>query len=113
MKDMHLAVSLIKINKNADPDVTADMDTVLDRMVPWSNSYRHSEGNTATHGKASIMGSSPTVIVENGRLQLGTWQAIYFSNSTGRGAVRFGLRSHRTIIPDRCCVSEDFGTQFV
>jgi len=73
----------VTINENADPDVTADMDTVLDRMVPWSNSYRHSEGNTAAHVKASMMGSSATVIVENGQLQLGTWQAIYFCEFDG------------------------------
>jgi secondary thiamine-phosphate synthase enzyme len=74
---------LITINENADPDVTADMDMVLDRMVPWSGGYAHCEGNTAAHVKASMMGSSVQVIVEDGKLQLGTWQSIYFAEFDG------------------------------
>jgi secondary thiamine-phosphate synthase enzyme len=73
----------ITINENADPDVTADMETVLDRMVPWSENYRHSEGNTAAHVKASLMGSSVQVLVKNGKLLLGTWQSIYFCEFDG------------------------------
>lgn len=73
----------ITINENADPDVTADMESALDRMVPWSAGYRHSEGNAAAHVKASLMGSSVRVLVRNGRLGLGTWQAIYLSEFDG------------------------------
>ena len=73
----------ITINENADPDVTADMSAALDRMIPWSAGYRHSEGNAAAHVKASLMGSSVRVIVKNARLQLGTWQAIYFCEFDG------------------------------
>ena len=73
----------VTINENADPDVTADMANALDRMVPWSADYRHSEGNAAAHVKASLMGSSARVIVEGGRLQLGMWQAIYFCEFDG------------------------------
>lgn len=73
----------ITINENADPDVTADMETVFDRMVPWNNSYRHSEGNTAAHLKASLTGTSVQVIVKNGKLLLGTWQSIYFCEFDG------------------------------
>jgi secondary thiamine-phosphate synthase enzyme len=73
----------VTINENADPDVTADLDTVLDRMVPWTNGYRHSEGNTAAHVKASLTGSSVQVIVKNGKLLLGTWQSIYFCEFDG------------------------------
>jgi secondary thiamine-phosphate synthase enzyme len=73
----------VTINENADPDVTADMETVLDRMVPWSGSYRHSEGNTAAHVKASLTGSSVQVIVKDGELRLGTWQSIYFCEFDG------------------------------
>ena len=73
----------ITINENADPDVTADMETVFDRMVPWSNGYRHNEGNTAAHLKASLMGASVQVIVKNGNLLLGTWQSIYFCEFDG------------------------------
>lgn len=73
----------VTINENADPDVVADMETVLDRMVPWNGGYRHSEGNTAAHVKASLTGSSVQVIVENSRLRLGTWQSIYFCEFDG------------------------------
>ena len=73
----------ITINENADPDVTADIAAGLDRMVPWSADYRHGEGNSAAHVKASLMGSSVRVIVSGGRLQLGTWQAIYFCEFDG------------------------------
>jgi secondary thiamine-phosphate synthase enzyme len=73
----------ITINENADPDVTADMEAALEKMVPWDAGYQHSEGNAAAHVKASMMGSSVSVIVKDGRLQLGTWQAIYFCEFDG------------------------------
>lgn len=73
----------ITINENADPDVTADMKDVLDRMVPWNAGYRHGEGNSAAHVKASMMGSSVRLIVAGGRLQLGQWQAVYFCEFDG------------------------------
>jgi len=73
----------ITINENADPDVTADLETVLDDLIPWSNGYAHMEGNTAAHMKASMMGSSAQVIVEDGRLCLGTWQSLYFCEFDG------------------------------
>ena len=73
----------VTINENADPDVVTDMKMVLERMVPWEGGYRHCEGNTAAHVKASMMGSSVQVIVENGQLQLGTWQSIYFCEFDG------------------------------
>jgi secondary thiamine-phosphate synthase enzyme len=73
----------VTINENADPDVTADMELVLDRVVPWSGGYAHGEGNTAAHVKASMMGNATQVIVQNGRLALGTWQAIYFCEFDG------------------------------
>ncbi len=73
----------VTINENADPDVTADMELVLDRVVPWSGGYRHFEGNTAAHAKASMMGTSAQVIVSGGKLQLGTWQSLYFCEFDG------------------------------
>jgi len=74
----------VTINENADPDVNRDMVMMLDRMVPWSDpDYRHGEGNSAAHIKASMMGASVTVIVRNGKLQLGTWQGIYFCEFDG------------------------------
>ncbi|MBP1608360.1 MAG: YjbQ family protein [Acidobacteria bacterium] len=73
----------ITINENADPDVTADIEASLERAVPWQAKYRHSEGNAAAHVKASMMGSSIQVVVKDGRLQLGIWQAIYFCEFDG------------------------------
>jgi secondary thiamine-phosphate synthase enzyme len=73
----------ITINENADPSVTADIADALDRAVPWQAHYKHSEGNAAAHVKASMMGSSVQVIVEDGRLLLGTWQAVYFCEFDG------------------------------
>jgi secondary thiamine-phosphate synthase enzyme len=73
----------VTINEHADPDVVRDMDVVLDRMVPWEGGYRHAEGNTAAHVKAAMMGSSAHVMVRGGRLQLGTWQGIFFCEFDG------------------------------
>jgi secondary thiamine-phosphate synthase enzyme len=73
----------ITINENADPSVTADLASALEKAVPWHGEYRHSEGNAAAHVKASMMGSSAQVIVDGGLLQLGTWQAIYFCEFDG------------------------------
>jgi len=73
----------ITINENADPDVVTDIKAVLEKIIPWNDHYRHSEGNSAAHAKAGLMGSSVRVLVENGRLQLGTWQAIYFCEFDG------------------------------
>jgi len=82
----------VTINENADPDVTADMETVLDDVVPWSNGYLHMEGNTAAHVKASMMGPSLQVIVKSGRLCLGTWQGIYFCEFDGPRSRRVWLK---------------------
>lgn len=73
----------ITINENADPDVTSDLELVLNRVVPWEGGYRHFEGNTAAHVKASMMGNSAQVIVSKGKLQLGTWQSLYFCEFDG------------------------------
>jgi secondary thiamine-phosphate synthase enzyme len=73
----------ITINENADPSVTSDIVDALDRAVPWQAHYRHAEGNAAAHVKAGMMGSSIQVIVEDGRLLLGTWQAVYFCEFDG------------------------------
>ena len=74
----------VTINENADPDVVSDVLSQLDIMVPWSQGfYRHTEGNSAAHVKASMMGSSVTVLVEQGRPKLGRWQGIYFCEFDG------------------------------
>ena len=71
------------INENADPDVMTDVLTTLDALVPWENGYRHAEGNAAAHIKATLVGSSQSVPVRNGRLALGRWQGIYFADFDG------------------------------
>ena len=73
----------VTINENADPDVVADIAEALERLVPWNAGYRHSEGNSAAHVKASLTGSSVRVPVEGGELRLGTWQAVYFCEFDG------------------------------
>lgn len=74
----------ITINENADPDVVHDMLKQLDTMVPWSQPfYRHAEGNSASHVKASMMGSSVTVLIRNSQLVLGTWQGVWFCEFDG------------------------------
>lgn len=74
----------ITINENADPDVVHDFLKQLDVMVPWEQPfYRHGEGNSAAHVKASMMGSSVTVLIDGGRLVLGTWQGIWFCEFDG------------------------------
>ena len=73
----------VTINENADPDVVRDMKTELEKIVPWEDGYRHYEGNSAAHLKASMIGFSEQVIIEDGRLVLGTWQGIYFCEFDG------------------------------
>lgn len=66
----------VTINENSDPDVKADILMALKNLVPDALPYAHAEGNSPAHIKASLMGSSVSVIVEDGRLRLGTWQGI-------------------------------------
>ena len=73
----------VTINENADPDVPRDLLAALDRAVPLSANYRHSEGNSAAHVKSSLVGASEMVIIENGRLVLGAWQSIFFCEFDG------------------------------
>jgi len=73
----------VTINENADPDVARDFLYELDKIVPWQDGYRHAEGNSAAHLKSSLIGVSKQVLIENGRLMLGTWQGIYFCEFDG------------------------------
>lgn len=73
----------VTINENADPDVVRDIISVLDKTYPVHGEYRHFEGNSHAHIKASLMGSSCTVIIHDGKLLLGTWQGIYFCEFDG------------------------------
>lgn len=74
----------VTINENADPDVVRDLLYTLERLVPTDDpNYRHVEGNSAAHVKASLVGFSQTVIVRDGRLALGTWQDVIFCEFDG------------------------------
>ncbi len=74
----------VTINENADPDVIHDILLTLAELVPHHRSgYRHSEGNSDAHVKSGLIGSSVTVIIHEGRLQLGTWQSIFFCEFDG------------------------------
>jgi len=73
----------VTINENADPDVPRDILTELDKIVPLDDTYRHIEGNSAAHIKASLFGASEVVLVKGGSLVLGTWQSIFFCEFDG------------------------------
>jgi secondary thiamine-phosphate synthase enzyme len=85
----------ITINENADPSVVHDMLMVFDQVIPRSHpGYRHDEGNSDAHCKSSLVGCSEQVLVKDGALVLGTWQAIYFCEFDGP-------RSRRAIVQVR------------
>jgi secondary thiamine-phosphate synthase enzyme len=73
----------ITVNENADPDVRADLLMTLRRIVPDTLPYAHAEGNSPAHVKAALVGSSVSLIVEGGQLQLGTWQGVFFCEFDG------------------------------
>jgi len=73
----------VTINENADPDVVHDILLALDKAVPAQSRFRHGEGNSTAHMKSSLVGPSLQVLVQNGRLVLGTWQGIYFCEFDG------------------------------
>jgi secondary thiamine-phosphate synthase enzyme len=73
----------IAINEHADPDVASDVEGVFDRLIPHQGPYRHAEGNTDSHMKAILTGTSQTILIENGKLALGTWQGIFLCEFDG------------------------------
>ena len=82
----------ITINEGADPAVCRDILTRLNELVPAGAGYHHLEGNADSHIKASLMGSSVIVLVENGRLVLGTWQKIFFCEFDGPRSRRVSIK---------------------
>lgn len=86
----------VAINEHADPDVARDVEGVLDRLVPHHGPYRHSEGNSDSHAKAVLTGTSQTVLVEDGKLLLGTWQGIFFCEFDGPRERKL----HVKLVPD-------------
>ena len=73
----------ITINEGADPNVQQDLNETLHKLIPVHNNYKHIEGNSDAHIKASLLGSSVTVLVDKGKLVLGTWQHIFFYEGDG------------------------------
>lgn len=73
----------VTINEGADPAVTRDIIMALDKAIPHAGGYRHAEGNSAAHIKTTLVGSSETILVRDGNLVLGTWQAVYFCEFDG------------------------------
>jgi secondary thiamine-phosphate synthase enzyme len=73
----------ITINECADPDVARDVEGALDRLIPKTGPFRHSEGNSDSHVKAVLVGTSQMVLVEDGKLALGRWQGVFFCEFDG------------------------------
>ena len=82
----------ITINEGADPAVCQDILTKLNELVPAGAGYRHLEGNADSHIKASLVGSSVAVFIENGSLVLGTWQKIFFCEFDGPRSRRVSIK---------------------
>ena len=87
----------VAINEHADPDVAHDVGGVLDGLVPHQGPYRHGEGNSDSHAKAVLTGTSQVVLVENGRLVLGTWQGIFLCEFDGPRDRKLLVK----VVPDR------------
>lgn len=73
----------VMINEHFDPDVATDLEGVFDRLVPKSGPYRHGEGNSDSHAKAALVGTSQLIFVEEGKLALGRWQGVFFCEFDG------------------------------
>ncbi|MEE9118542.1 MAG: secondary thiamine-phosphate synthase enzyme YjbQ [Calditrichia bacterium] len=73
----------VTINESADPSVKTDILMILNKIVPWEAGYRHLEGNSPAHIKATIVGASELISIEKGNLVLGTWQGIFFCEFDG------------------------------
>lgn len=82
----------VTINENADPDVKHDLLLQFDRMAPQSNDFRHGEGNSPAHIKSTLVGSSVSIIISGGRMNLGTWQGIYFCEFDGPRARKLNIK---------------------
>jgi len=85
----------VTINEGADPSVQQDLSETLQRLVPEDGAYHHSEGNSDAHINASLLGSSVTVLIQNGSLVLGTWQHIFFYEGDGPRSRTVYLQLHQ------------------
>lgn len=82
----------ITINENADPDVVRDLLLTLQKAFPDRPEYRHMEGNSTAHMKASVIGSSATLLIEKGCVLLGTWQGVYFCEFDGPRSRKYYIK---------------------
>lgn len=82
----------ITINENADPDVVKDLLFAFEKTFPDRTEFKHAEGNSAAHLKSSLVGCSETIIINNGKLLLGTWQGIYFCEFDGPRTRKFYVK---------------------
>ena len=87
----------VTINESADPSVRGDIMMVLNQIVPWEANYKHMEGNSPAHVKATLVGASELIAIENGALVLGTWQGIFFCEFDGPRSRKVHVR----IMPER------------
>ena len=86
----------VTINENADPSVQQDILQELNRLIPFQGPYRHTEGNSAAHVKSSLVNPSQVILIEDGKLALGTWQGVYFCEFDGPRTRKIWIK----IIPD-------------
>jgi secondary thiamine-phosphate synthase enzyme len=86
----------VLINEGDDPDVARDIEAALDRMIPHKGDYRHAEGNSDSHIKTALIGSSETVWIEKSEISLGRWQSIFFAEFDGPRSREL----HVKIVPD-------------
>jgi len=87
----------VTINESADPSVKADIEMMLDKLVPWEGGYRHLEGNSAAHIKSCLVGASEMVMISQGQLVLGTWQGLFFCEFDGPRKRKLYVK----LIPDK------------
>jgi secondary thiamine-phosphate synthase enzyme len=86
----------VLVNENDDPDVAADIEAALDRLIPKDGGYRHAEGNSDSHIKTALIGTSATIFISGGELELGRWQGIFFCEFDGPRERRLRVK----IVPD-------------
>ncbi len=86
----------VMVNEGYDPDVARDMEAAFDRLIPHKGDYRHAEGNSDSHIKTALMGTSETIWIEDGRLALGRWQVIFFAEIDGPRSRELRVK----IVPD-------------
>jgi len=88
----------VTINESADPSVRSDILMILNKIVPWEAGYRHMEGNSPAHVKATLVGTSEMIAIENGHLVLGTWQGIFFCEFDGPRTRKLHVRLFKSLV---------------